>query len=251
MPRRDYTNTQRSESTQAACAHLRGGSLRSSGGSCTPWCSGPAGPGSWGGPPSSSTPERSGCPACSARRPGKTTVSLSCVSPSVRTPPCCATWSRRVAQRVPVFILLVHLGHLMVCVLRYHRHHVPPGLCAPRGQVRYGLSHEPPFLTCDKRLEFPQALLERFQGQLRSLSSFLSERSASRPGPRPPPSLYLLLVEGGLGFCGRALVAVIIRLGFASETKSRNRILPRSLTHCAPRLSRGSSRNWAIWTCIW
>ena len=178
---------QRSESTQAACAHLRGGSLRSSGGSCTPWCSGPAGPGSWGGPPSSSTPERSGCPACSARRPGKTTVSLSCVSPSVRTPPCCATWSRRVAQRVPVFILLVHLGHLMVCVLRYHRHHVPPGLCAPRGQVRYGLSHEPPFLTCDKRLEFPQALLERFQGQLRSLSSFLSERSASRPGPRPPP----------------------------------------------------------------
>ena len=28
---------------------------------------------------------------------------------------------------------------------------------------------------------------------------------------------------------------VIIRNGFASDTKSRNRILPRSLTHCGPR----------------
>ena len=72
-------------------------------------------------------------------------------------------WSR---SGFPVFFLLVHLGHSMVGVVVYHRHRVPPELCAPRGKVRHGLSHELPFLACDKRLEFPQTL-EGFEGQLR------------------------------------------------------------------------------------
>ena len=50
----------------------------------------------------------------------------------------------------------------------------------------------------------------------------------------------MLQVCRELGAYGSPLVVVlaprpvIIRLGFASETKSRNRILPRSLTHCPP-----------------
>ena len=77
-----------SGSSRVACVHLRGGSLSlllswSSGGSCTSLCSGSTGPaGSWGGPTSSGTPESRGCPTGSTRRPGRTSVSLSYVSPS-------------------------------------------------------------------------------------------------------------------------------------------------------------------------